>query len=60
LDGDAAAYREFLTVLGAHLRGFLKQRLFGQPGDVEDLVQEVLLAVHNARVTYRAEQPVKA
>jgi RNA polymerase sigma-70 factor (ECF subfamily) len=60
LDGDASAYRQFLTALGDHLRGFLRRRLSGQLSDVEDLVQEVLLAVHNARVTYRAEQPVTA
>lgn len=60
LDGDASAYRAFLTALGDHLRGFLRRRLAGQLSDVEDLVQEVLLAVHNARTTYRAEQPVTA
>jgi len=60
LEGDASAYRNFLTGLGDHLRSFLRRRLSGQLSDVEDLVQEVLLAVHNARATYRAEQPVTA
>ena len=60
LEGDPSAYRNFLTALGDHLRGFLKRRLSGQLSDVEDLVQEVLLAVHNARITYRPEQPVTA
>lgn len=59
-NGDASAYSAFLTALGDHLRGFLRRRLSGQSGDVEDIVQEVLLAVHNARATYRAEQPVTA
>lgn len=59
LAGEAAAYREFLGRLGAHLRAFLMRRL-QQPSDCEDLVQEVLLAVHNARHTYRADQPVTA
>ncbi|MDE1179406.1 sigma-70 family RNA polymerase sigma factor [Paraburkholderia sp.] len=60
LDGDEIAYRQFLGALGAHLRGFLRRRL--QPGsaDIEDLVQEVLLAVHNARHTYRAQDPLTA
>lgn len=58
--GNAVAYREFLAALGSHLRAFLRRRLAQRPGEVEDLVQEVLLAVHNARHTYRAEQPLTA
>lgn len=58
--GDAAAYRGFLTALGGYLRGFLRHRLASRPTDVEDLLQEVLLAVHNARHTYRADQPLTA
>ncbi|RKT21729.1 RNA polymerase sigma-70 factor (ECF subfamily) [Paraburkholderia sp. RAU2J] len=60
LDGDAAGYRQFLTELGAHLRGFLRRRLHDSTADVEDLVQEILLAVHNGRHTYRDEQPLTA
>ena len=60
LAGDAAAYHEFLTDLSAHLRGFLRKRLSGLPDDVEDLVQETLLAVHNQRHTYDARQPLTA
>lgn len=56
--GDALAYREFLAGLAIHLRGFLRRRLAQRPDEVEDLLQEVLLAVHNARHTYRAEQPL--
>lgn len=60
LDGDAVAYRAFLKALADHLRGFLRRRLASRLGEVEDLVQEVLLAVHNARASYRAEQPATA
>lgn len=60
LGGDEAAYRRFLSDLSAHLRGFLRRRLYQQPGDIEDLVQEVLLAVHNARATYRPQEPLTA
>lgn len=60
LDGDAAAYRTFLSELSTHLRGFLRGRLQRQPGEIEDLLQEVLLAVHNGRQTYRADQPLTA
>jgi RNA polymerase sigma-70 factor (ECF subfamily) len=58
--GDAAAYLEFLKELSAHLRGFFRKRLFRWPDDVEDLVQETLLAVHNQRHTYRPDQPLTA
>ena len=60
LGGDAAAYREFLCELGGHLRGFLRRRLAQRPEEAEDLLQEVLLAVHNARHSYRADQPLTA
>ncbi|MDD1508240.1 sigma-70 family RNA polymerase sigma factor [Pseudomonas sp. CNPSo 3701] len=57
-DGDSAAYKEFLSALGIHLRGFLRRRLPQHADEIEDLLQEVLLAVHNARHTYRVEQPL--
>ncbi|TAL99736.1 MAG: sigma-70 family RNA polymerase sigma factor [Paraburkholderia sp.] len=60
LDGDTAAYQAFLADLSAHLRGFLRKRLFALQDDVEDLVQEILLAVHNGRATYRRDQPLTA
>ncbi|KQU90331.1 RNA polymerase subunit sigma [Variovorax sp. Root318D1] len=60
LDGDAVAYREFLQKLSAHLRAFLGKRLFGWPDEVEDLVQECLLAMHNQRHTYQSDQPLTA
>ena len=60
LDADAAAYQRFLKELSAHLRAFLRRRLAQRPDEVEDLVQETLLAVHNQRHTYRPEMPVTA
>ncbi|MBS0340938.1 MAG: sigma-70 family RNA polymerase sigma factor [Proteobacteria bacterium] len=60
LGGDAVAYRTFLEQLSRHLRAFLGKRLFGWPDDVEDLVQECLLAMHNQRHTYQSDQPLTA
>jgi RNA polymerase sigma-70 factor (ECF subfamily) len=60
LAGDAPAYRAFLQELSAHLRAFLRKRLARLPDEVEDLVQESLLAVHNQRHTYDAGQPLTA
>lgn len=58
--GDAPAYHAFLKELSAHLRAFLRRRLTRFPDEVEDLVQETLLAVHNQRHTYDAGQPLTA
>ena len=60
LAGDASAYHRFLKELSAHLRAYFRKRLFHRPDDVEDLVQETLLAVHNQRHTYRPDQPLTA
>ncbi len=60
LEGNAAAYHAFLRQLSAHLRAFLGKRLFGWPDEVEDLVQECLLAMHNQRHTYQSDQPLTA
>jgi RNA polymerase sigma-70 factor (ECF subfamily) len=60
LAGDAAAYHAFLRELSAYLRAFLRRRLVKLPDDVEDIVQESLLAVHNQRHTYDAGQPLTA
>jgi RNA polymerase sigma-70 factor (ECF subfamily) len=58
--GDTAAYHVFLKELSAHLRAFFRRRLLQLPDEVEDLVQETLLAVHNYRHTYDADQPLTA
>ncbi|MEK7436878.1 MAG: sigma-70 family RNA polymerase sigma factor [Pseudomonadota bacterium] len=60
LAGDEPAYRTFLQELSAHLRAFLRRRLVRLPDEVEDLVQESLLAIHNQRHTYDAGLPVTA
>ena len=60
LNGDARAYHAFLTELSTYLRAFLRRRLGGLPEEVEDLLQESLLALHNQRHTYDANQPLTA
>jgi len=60
LNGDEVTYRSLLTELGDHVRTFYRRRLSGLPEEVEDLVQETLLAIHNQRHTYDAAQPLTA
>jgi len=60
LAGDTSTYHAFLKELSAHLRAFLRRRLSRLPDEIEDLVQETLLAIHNQRHTYDAGQPLTA
>ncbi|WP_343630294.1 sigma-70 family RNA polymerase sigma factor [Roseateles sp.] len=60
LEGDGAAYHLFLQALGALLRGYFRRRLQQLPDEVEDLVQETLMAVHAQRQTYRRGEPLTA
>jgi len=56
--GDDAAYREALRRIAVRLRGWLRRRLQSLPDEVEDLVQETLLAIHLQRGTYDPAVPV--
>lgn len=58
--GDDVAYRQALSLLATRLRAYLKRRLSGLPDEVEDLVQETLLALHLQRGTYDPTLPVSA
>ncbi len=60
LAGNAPEYRLFLAELTRYLRGYLRKRIPQLQDDVEDLVQETLLAVHNARHTYHPDEPLTA
>jgi len=57
LSGDGASYRLFLDELSLHLRSFLRRRLSRKPEEIEDIVQELLLAIHNQRHTYDSKLP---
>jgi RNA polymerase sigma-70 factor, ECF subfamily len=60
LDGDGAAYHTLLERLTAHLRAYYRNRFarIGHgPTEAEDLLQEVLIAIHTHRHTYDRSQP---
>ena len=61
LTGDAAAYRSVLQSLTVFLRTEVR-RGFSRYGrgtaDVEDVVQETLLAIHLKRETWRTSEPI--
>ena len=60
LGGDAAAHAELLRVLAMYLRSFLARKIGRGAADLEDLVQESLLAIHLKRDTYDTSQPFTA
>ncbi len=60
LGGEAAAHGLLLVELSVLLRRFYAKRWSGDPGDVEDLVQETLIAVHVRRESYDIDKPFTA
>lgn len=61
LTGDAVAYRQFLLSVTPYLRALARRRCerVGAPvSDAEDVVQEVLLAVHLKRGTWDQTRPI--
>lgn len=58
LDGEAPAWREFLKLLRPALHAYFNRRQFYGDADVEDLVQDALLAIHSKRETWRRADPV--
>jgi len=57
LRGDKAAYTRFLEKTAAMVRGYLARRQRSVER-VEDLVQDVLLAIHRKKHLYSPERPV--
>ena len=58
--GDAAAYRQLLQAITPVLRGVVRARgrALGPEG-CEDVLQEVLLAIHLKRQTWREDAPLR-
>lgn len=56
--GDRAAYRAMLEAVIPVLRATIRNQLQHlQPSDLEDLVQETLLSIHQVRATYDPRRP---
>lgn len=58
--GDELAYRQALSLMAIRLRLYFRRRMPNLLDEVEDLVQETLLAIHLHRGTYDPEFPVSA
>lgn len=57
LAGDAGAHAALLRAMSGYLRGYFGRRLGADAADLEDLVQDTLLAIHLRRGTYDVAQP---
>ena len=53
--GETPAYEKLLAELIPYLRRFVQRRLLNAAA-AEDVVQNVLISIHRARVTYRPER----
>lgn len=60
LEGDAVAHAELLAALVPLLQAFFRRRLGDGHAEVEDLVQETLIAVHNRRASYDRDRVLSA
>lgn len=61
MSGDSAAYQSFLTCVSQALRRSVRRGLGGMDlssADAEDIVQEVILAVHMKRHTWDQTKPI--
>ncbi len=52
LDGDGACQARLLRALVPILEAFYRRRMQDREGDIDDLIQETLIAVHTRRATY--------
>lgn len=57
LTGDGSAQRKLLEECAQRLREYFGRRLPGRESDVEDLVQDALIAIHERRASYDVRRP---
>ncbi len=55
-EGHGGAYQRLLGEISDWLQLYFRRRL--PPGDIDDVVQETLIAVHRRRHTYDPQQPL--
>ena len=60
LAGNATAYRHLLEAAAVRLIGYYARRLGADCADLEDLVQDTLVAIHNRRESYDQALPFTA
>lgn len=56
-NGDQSHYQKLLILVESMARGYLSHRL-QNASDLDDLTQEILISVHNARHTFDLKKPI--
>ena len=56
--GDKAAYHKLLSALRQIILAYTRKKVFNQ-NITEDVVQDILVAIHKARHTYQPDKPFK-
>jgi RNA polymerase sigma factor (sigma-70 family) len=60
IGGDGRAYAELLSEITPVMRGLVRARAGGLGADeCEDILQEILLAIHLKRHTWRSDEPLR-
>ena len=57
--GDKQAYQQLLSELHVVIQRFVSKRVF-KLDDVDDVVQNILMGIHQSLNTYRPEQPFES
>lgn len=57
--GDKKIYEDFLRDIMPMIRNFFRKFSYSSAVDVEELVQETLMAIHQASHTYNSQRPIK-
>lgn len=57
-DGDRDAFRTLLEKITPMLKAFLRKRI-SDPAEVDDVCQEILLALYESRHTYQPDRPLE-
>lgn len=60
LDGHSRAYQALLRLCAERLRAYYRRRMADREADIEDLVQETLIAIHRKRASYDPTLPFTA
>ena len=58
INGDKNSYRVFLEKLMPHVRRYVRKQWWGDDNSEEDLMQDVLIAVHTNLHTYDPTRPI--
>ena len=57
-NGDHGVYKQLLSSISTEIGNFIRRKV-SNPDDREDILQDILISIHNARHTYTPGRPFK-